>query len=99
MAAMRRNCRCGYGEVMGDLYPAIEPYASGMLHVGDGNEIYWECCGNPDGIPALAIHGGPGSGSVPGMRRPFDPQRYHVVLFDQRGCGRSTPYAGDPGVD
>lgn len=84
---------------MGDLYPPIEPYASGMLHVGDGNDIYWECCGNPDGIPALAIHGGPGSGSVPGMRRPFDPQRYRVVLFDQRGCGRSTPYAGDPGVD
>jgi proline iminopeptidase len=70
-----------------------------MLDVGDGNLVYWEACGNPDGTPALAVHGGPGSGSVPGMRQPFDPQRYRIVLFDQRGCGRSTPHASDPAVD
>ncbi len=82
------------------MYPSIEPYESGMLDVGDGNEIYWECCGNPNGIPALAIHGGPpGSGSAPGMRRPFDPHRYRIVAFDQRGCGRSTPHGSDPAVD
>lgn len=58
---------CGYGEVMGgQLYPPIEPYDSGMLDVGDGNHIYWENCGNPDGIPALTIHGGPGSAACPG---------------------------------
>lgn len=81
------------------MYPPIEPYDSGMLDVGDGNRIYWETCGNPDGVPAVALHGGPGSGCVPGMRQLFDPQRYRAVLFDQRGCGRSTPYAGDPSVD
>ncbi|HEV7419143.1 MAG TPA: prolyl aminopeptidase [Mycobacterium sp.] len=83
----------------GRLYPPIEPYESGMLDVGDGNHVYWEACGNPDGTPALAVHGGPGSGCVPGMRRPFDPDRYRIVLFDQRGCGRSTPHASDPAVD
>ena len=82
-----------------NLYPPIEPYETGMLSVGDGNDIYWEACGNPDGIPALAVHGGPGSGCVPGMRLPFNPALYRVVLFDQRGCGRSTPHAGDPTVD
>lgn len=82
-----------------DLYPPTEPYETGMLDVGDGNRIYWEACGNPNGVPALALHGGPGSGCVPGMRRPFNPDVYRVVLFDQRGCGRSTPHAGDPGVD
>jgi proline iminopeptidase len=81
------------------VYPAIEPYASGWLDVGDGQQIYWETCGKPDGIPALAVHGGPGSGSVGGMRRPFDPTRYRIISFDQRGCGRSTPHAGDPAVD
>jgi proline iminopeptidase len=70
-----------------------------MLDVGDGNRIYWEACGNPAGQPALALHGGPGSGSVPGMRRPFNPDAYRVILFDQRGCGRSTPHASDPNVD
>jgi proline iminopeptidase len=82
-----------------NLYPPIEPYESGMLDVGDGNSIYWEVCGNPEGKPALAVHGGPGSGCVPGMRRVFNPEAYRVVLFDQRGCGRSTPHASDPSVD
>lgn len=81
------------------MYPPIEAYDSGMLDVGDGNRVYWETSGNPDGVPAVALHGGPGSGCVPGMRQLFDPQKYRVVLFDQRGCGRSRPYAGDPSVD
>ncbi|MCV7228642.1 hypothetical protein H7J73_21745 [Mycolicibacterium komossense] len=70
-----------------------------MLDVGDGNRVYWEACGNLTGLPALAVHGGPGSGCVPAMRRPFDPDKYRLVLFDQRGCGRSTPHAGDAAVD
>ncbi|RDI33651.1 proline iminopeptidase [Rhodococcus sp. AG1013] len=78
------------------LYPRIEPYVHGMLEVGDGNRIYWECCGNPDGIPAVVLHGGPGSGCAPGWRRFFDPSAYRIVLFDQRGCGRSLPHASDP---
>lgn len=84
---------------MGELYPPIEPYEQGMLDVGDGNLVHWEVCGNPEGKPALVVHGGPGSGCVPGARRFFDPDRYRVVLFDQRGCGRSTPHAGDPATD
>ena len=67
-----------------------------MLDVGDGNRIYWETCGNPDGKPAVMVHGGPGQGCAPNMRRMFDPSRYRAVLFDQRGCGRSTPHASDP---
>ncbi|MFC9652718.1 MULTISPECIES: prolyl aminopeptidase [unclassified Streptomyces] len=84
---------------MGELYPQVEPYEKGMLDVGDGNVVYWEACGNPDGKPALVVHGGPGSGCGPGARRYFDPERYRVVLFDQRGCGRSTPHASDPATD
>ena len=84
---------------MGGLYPEIEPYDRGMLDVGDGNLVYWEVCGNPAGKPAVMLHGGPGSGCVPGWRRYFDPAAYRVVLFDQRGCGRSTPHASDPTVD
>ncbi|MCA1221680.1 prolyl aminopeptidase [Streptomyces sp. 8L] len=84
---------------MGELFPPIEPYDNGMLDVGDGNLVYWEVCGNPDGKPALVVHGGPGSGCGPGARRYFDPDRYRVVLFDQRGCGRSTPHASDPATD
>ena len=76
-------------------YPPIEPYESGLLDVGDGNEIYWETVGNPDGKPAVFLHGGPGGGCSPGHRRMFDPARYRVVLFDQRGCGRSAPHAAD----
>jgi proline iminopeptidase len=77
------------------LYPPIEPYAHGVMDVGGGHRVYWEECGNPDGKPALVLHGGPGSGAGPGWRRYFDPARWRVVLFDQRGCGRSTPNAGD----
>ncbi len=84
---------------MTDLYPATEPHARGMLEVGDGNAIYWEVCGNPSGKPALAVHGGPGSGCSPGWRRYFDPSVYRLVLFDQRGCGRSTPHASRAGID
>ncbi|MFE3201947.1 prolyl aminopeptidase [Embleya sp. NPDC059237] len=80
-------------------YPPIEPYEHGMLDVGDGNRVYWESCGDPAGKPALVVHGGPGSGCSTGVRQLFDPSRYRVVLFDQRGCGRSTPHASDPDTD
>jgi proline iminopeptidase len=75
------------------LYPAIEPYRTGQLDVGDGHTVYFEECGNPRGQPALLVHGGPGGGSNPTMRRFHDPSHYRIVLFDQRGCGRSTPNA------
>ncbi|MDX3797341.1 prolyl aminopeptidase [Streptomyces sp. AK04-3B] len=81
---------------MAELYPPIEPYEHGALDVGDGNRLYWEACGNPAGKPALVLHGGPGSGAGPFWRRLFDPAAYRIVLFDQRGCGRSTPDAADP---
>ena len=73
------------------LYPSIDPYASGRLTVDSGHELYWEICGNPQGRPALFLHGGPGGGCSADSRRFFDPSRYRIVLFDQRGCGRSTP--------
>jgi proline iminopeptidase len=82
-----------------ELYPATRPYAQGMLEVGAGNQVYWETCGNPDGKPAVIVHGGPGSGCRPGQGRIFDPERYRLVLFDQRGCGRSRPHASDPATD
>lgn len=84
---------------MREQFPAIEPYDRGMLDVGDGHRVYWECCGNPDGTPALYLHGGPGSGCSPGQRRFFDPATYRVVLFDQRGSGRSRPLASEPDAD
>lgn len=74
-------------------YPEIEPYATGMLEVGPLHRIYYECAGNPRGKPVLFLHGGPGGGSDPKQRRFFDPERYRIVLFDQRGCGKSTPFA------
>jgi proline iminopeptidase len=76
-----------------------EPYESGTLDVGDGHQLYWECCGNPHGKPAVVLHGGPGSGCAVGLRRFFNPEKYRVVLFDQRGCGRSRPLASDPAAD
>ena len=78
---------------MRTLYPPIEPYDSGMLDVGDGHRIYWELVGNPEGKPAVFLHGGPGAGCTPDHRRLFNPERYRVLLFDQRNCGRSTPHA------
>ena len=80
-------------------YPAIEPYAEGMLDVGDGDAVHWETSGNPDGKPAVVLHGGPGSGSSPRTRGLFDPAAYRIVQFDQRNCGRSTPHAGDATID
>ncbi len=77
------------------LFPEIEPFEVGHLDVGEGNSVYWEICGSPDGKPALVVHGGPGSGCTPTHRRFFDPSSYRIVLFDQRGSGRSTPHAGD----
>ncbi|MEW8135566.1 MAG: prolyl aminopeptidase [Candidatus Thiodiazotropha endolucinida] len=78
---------------MKDLYPAIEPFTSQMLPVGNGHRLYVEQVGKPDGIPVLFLHGGPGAGCEPYHRRFFDPDHYRVVLFDQRGCGHSTPHA------
>ncbi|MGB8326741.1 MAG: prolyl aminopeptidase [Steroidobacteraceae bacterium] len=75
------------------LYPAIDPYRTGRLRVSPVHEIYYEECGNPRGKPAVFVHGGPGGGLSPRMRRFFDPRRYRIVLFDQRGCGQSTPLA------
>jgi proline iminopeptidase len=80
-------------------FPAVEPYDSGMLDVGGGHQVYWECCGNPAGKPAIYLHGGPGSGATPGARRYFDPDAYRAVLFDQRGSGRSRPLASEPDAD
>lgn len=74
------------------LHPPIAPYASGMLETAGLHRIYWETSGNPDGLPVLFVHGGPGSGTSPAHRRFFDPARYRIVLFDQRGSGRSTPH-------
>jgi len=78
---------------MRTFYPEIEPYDHGMLDVGDGHRVYWEMCGNPQGKPVVFLHGGPGGGCTPTQRRLFDPDKYRILLFDQRGCGRSTPYA------
>ena len=75
------------------LYPQIEPFDQRILDVGDGHHIYVEQCGNPHGVPVVVLHGGPGGGCSPSMRRYFDPSYYRVILFDQRGCGRSRPHA------
>ena len=74
-------------------YPPLEPDDSGMLDVGDGQQVYWETSGNPGGVPAVFLHGGPGGGCSPLHRQVFDPERYRIVLTDQRGCGRSLPHA------
>ncbi|ETA52957.1 prolyl aminopeptidase [Ponticoccus alexandrii] len=75
------------------LYPPIDPFAQHTLEVSGGHSLYVEECGNPDGVPVIVLHGGPGGGCSPAMRRYFDPEVYRVVLFDQRGCGRSRPFA------
>ena len=75
------------------LYPEIEPYRSGHLEVGGGHSLYWELCGNPKGKPVVFLHGGPGGASSPDHRRQFNPERYNILVFDQRGCGKSTPFA------
>ncbi len=75
------------------MHPAIEARATGMLPVSDLHTMYWEESGNPEGVPAVFVHGGPGGGTEPAHRRFFDPQAFRIVLFDQRGCGHSTPHA------
>jgi proline iminopeptidase len=75
------------------LYPPTDPYDQRMMDVGQGHRIYVEQCGNPDGVPVVVLHGGPGGGCSPAMRRYFDPAYFRVILFDQRGCGRSRPHA------
>jgi len=74
-----------------ELYPELEPYESGYLDLGGGQQMYWEACGNPEGAPALFLHGGPGAGATRVHRRFFDPRHYRIVVFDQRGSGRSKP--------
>ncbi|MFB2594771.1 prolyl aminopeptidase [Paracoccus sp. p4-l81] len=85
--------RAGPGALYGALYPAIAPFDSRFLDMGDGHVIHVEQCGNPDGPAVVVLHGGPGGGCSPMMRRYFDPGHWRVVLFDQRGCGRSQPHA------
>lgn len=88
-----RDVRPGSSTTLARPYPPIEPFKSGHLDVGDGHQVYWELCGNPAGKPAVFLHGGPGGGCNAEHRRLFNPDRYCVLLFDQRGCGRSTPHA------
>src|SRR5580693_4619186 len=78
---------------MKTLYDPIEPYEHAMLKVSDIHTLYYEQCGNPDGLPVVFLHGGPGGGIQPDYRRYFNPEKYRVVLFDQRGAGKSTPHA------
>jgi len=85
--------RSGQKRAVDYLYPPVDPFDQRVLDVGDGHRIYVEQCGNPDGIPVVVLHGGPGGGCSPAMRRYFDPSAFRVILFDQRGCGRSRPHA------
>ena len=80
-------------EALRELYPPIDPFDSGFLKVSLQHTLYYEQCGNPQGKPALFVHGGPGSGIAPDSRRIFNPERYRIILVDQRGCGKSTPHA------
>jgi proline iminopeptidase len=93
----RRHMFCDDGRV--PPHPVIEPFDHGMLDVGDGHRLYWEVAGNAAGNPAVILHGGPGSGSSARTRAMFDPERYLIVQFDQRQCGRSTPHASEPVAD
>lgn len=88
----RMAAQIGGNPSSGRLHPLVEPFDQRMISVSDGHEIYVEQCGNPDGIPVIVLHGGPGGGCSPFMRRFFDPSHYRAVLFDQRGCGRSRPH-------
>ena len=81
------------------VFPPIQPFASGLLAVSDGHLIYWEASGNPKGKPALHVHGGPGGALMSGYRRRFDPDKFMIVGFEQRGCGRSRPLVTAPGAD
>ncbi|MEU1707594.1 prolyl aminopeptidase [Streptomyces sp. NPDC005706] len=81
-----------------EMYPKIEPHDTGLLSVGQGHEVYWESSGNSDGVPVLVLHGGPGSGSSPGLRRAWDPERFRIIQMDQRNCGRSRPSAAQSAV-
>ncbi len=83
----------GHKRTGAHLYPPLDPFDQRMLDVGDGHRIYVEQCGRADGIPVVVLHGGPGGGCSPAMRRYFNPEIYRVILFDQRGCGRSRPHA------
>lgn len=85
--------RSGQKRAADYLYPNIDPFDQKVIETGDGHRVYVEQCGNPNGVPVLVLHGGPGGGCSPAMRRYFDPDHYRVVLFDQRGCGRSRPHA------
>lgn len=85
--------RSGQKRASDVLYPPIDPFDQRVLDVGDGHRLYVEQCGNPDGVAVLVLHGGPGGGCSPSMRRYFDPATYRIILFDQRGCGRSRPHA------
>jgi proline iminopeptidase len=85
--------RSGQKRAVEFLYPPVEPFDQRVIDMGDGHRIYVEQCGKPGGVPVLVLHGGPGGGCSPAMRRYFDPDVYRVVLFDQRGCGRSRPHA------
>lgn len=85
--------RSGQKRAVEYLYPPIDPFDQRVIDMGDGHKIYVEQCGCPDGIPVLVLHGGPGGGCSPAMRRYFDPTVFRVILFDQRGCGRSRPHA------
>ena len=76
-----------------ELFPQIEPFSTNFLSTKDGHSIYYEQCGNPSGVPVIVFHGGPGAGCNPNMRRYFDPNHYRIILFDQRGCGKSKPHA------
>ena len=73
-------------------YSPIEPYQTGMLEVSELHNIYWEVSGNPEGVPIVFLHGGPGSGTNPFHRTYFNPEKYKIILLDQRGCGKSTPH-------
>ncbi|MFN5995641.1 MAG: prolyl aminopeptidase [Paracoccaceae bacterium] len=85
--------RSGQKRAVEYLYPPIDPFDQRVIDMGDGHRVYVEQCGNPTGIPVIVFHGGPGGGCSPAMRRYFDPRAFRIILFDQRGCGRSRPHA------